>query len=697
MTSIGIDLGTTNSAMARYDAAPGRSEILENSQAQRITPSVVAVRRQKDGREQTLVGEPAVRAGTSVVETVFSVKRLMGRTVGEEDVEQVCRRFGYRIAPLSDDDATVTIQMGEHARTPQDISAAILEKLRKDATTRLGQEVSRAVITVPAYFENAQRTATRAAAEAAGLVVGRLIDEPTAAAVAYGMSDPSADGRRVLVYDLGGGTFDVSVLNMVVDDTGHGQFQVVGTGGDNWLGGDDFDDVIAQKVLAEVEAKHRTPAPEDGMFRRLLKQAAEQAKRQLSEVDVGEVGIPAAFRLIDGGPLIDVWVEVTREEFERGIGDLVARTMNEVDKVMADGNFVAEDITDVLLVGGSTLVPAVRSAVSARFGAGKLRAGVPPMECVALGAAVVAATTGVQCPACETDNDPEATTCASCGHELEGGVATAPMTLYEQTPMHMGIAAVDGEDLDAFVPIIPKGTPYPLREPMRQTFTADRRAVRVPVYEGVHDVASRNRLQGMLEVTLPEGLEAGSEVEVSFGYDQSRILTVAVSVPGTTFRQSETIRTQAPAPATANPDESRDELERTIDFTQGFVHRYGDYIEPFQVQRLRRRLTDAQEAAESRDPATHQQSVDTLHRDVDNCGLATSLFLADLAADRAAPDTAARIRETAEVARKAHREGQNPQRAEAERTLMDLVRRELERPDRGATPPEAADLLRRRR
>ena len=223
MTSVGIDLGTTNSAVARYDPELRRSVVLENTQAKRTTPSVVAVRRLKDGTEMTLVGEQAVRAGASAVESVSSVKRLMGRTVGEAEVEQVRRRFGYRIDVLSDSDATVTIRMGEDSRTPQDISAAILEKLRKDASAKLGRDVTRAVITVPAYFENAQRTATREAALAAGLVVGRLIDEPTAAAVAYGMDAPSTDGRRVLVYDIGGGTFDVSVLNMVVDDTGHGQ------------------------------------------------------------------------------------------------------------------------------------------------------------------------------------------------------------------------------------------------------------------------------------------------------------------------------------------------------------------------------------------------------------------------------------------------------------------------------------------
>jgi molecular chaperone DnaK (HSP70) len=271
------------------------------------------------------------------------------------------------------------------------------------------------------------------------------------------------------------------------------------------------------------------------------------------------------------------------------------------------------------------------------------------------------------------------------------------MTLYEQTAQHVGIAAVDGEDTDVFVPIIPKGTPYPLREPMKQTFTADRRGVRIPVYEGVHDVASRNRVQGVLEVTLPEGLEAGSEVEVSFNYDRDRILTVAVSVPGTTFHWGETLRTQAPAVPSDSPEDSRDELERTIDFTQGFVNHYGDYIEEFQIRRLRRRLTDAHQCFDSQDPEQHQRYVDALHRDVDNSGLATNLYLADIAADRAAPDAAQQIRDTAEITCKAHREGNTPQRAQAERTLVELVRRELERPEGAATPAEASDLLRRRR
>ncbi len=693
MKAIGIDLGTTNTVAAIHRPERNLTEVLQNIEASAHTPSVVGVRTRKNGEESTLVGQEAVHGAAGSTSTVFSVKRLMGRAMGEPQVAEVSRRFGYEVVPASDQDPTASIRMGRTVRTPVEISSLILRKLKQDLARTLGNEVTHAVITVPAYFEIAQRAATRQAAEAAGLVVKRLIDEPTAAAIAYGMTEIGTTGKRVLVYDLGGGTFDISLLQMVQDDDGRNHFQVAGSAGDNWLGGDDFDHLLVDAIIAEIRAEHGVDPPLDYKFRRTLKERAERVKWILGQSDFAEVNVPGAFRLAEDGPLVDVLVEFTREQFNRLIAPLVDRTMSLVDAVLAEGNFTADDITDVLLVGGSTLVPMVRDAVISRFGADKVRID-KPMECVSLGAAILADSAGgLECPACEAANEDEAGTCVECGHSLSGVASNSGLVIYEQTAMALGIAAIDGDNPDAFVEIIPKGTQYPLTEPMTKVFTAAGRHVRVPVHEGVHKLAARNRVQGVIEVELPEGLEPNSDVEVSFNYDGDRVVTVVVRVPGTTFVQSATLHPSAVDPSPAPSDESTEELERAIDMVESFVAKYDFYIEPWHRDRIKGRLANAKEAFRKPDEKEHRRYVSLLYRDLETSGQASTLYYADIVAERAEPAECDRIRRKAQEMREAHEQKNDARRALAEKVLRELVERELRRQS-GDVLSDPSDLLR---
>ncbi|TWP47530.1 Hsp70 family protein [Lentzea tibetensis] len=692
MKAIGIDLGTTNSVAAVHYPDRKTTEVLQVD-AKPHTPSVVGVRTRKNGDEYAVVGEDAVHGAKDSTTTVFSVKRLMGRTVGEPQVAEVSKRFDYEIVPASETDPTAAIRMGKEVRTPTEISSLILHKIKQDVGRGLGTEVTHAVITVPAYFEIAQRAATRQAAEAAGLVVKRLIDEPTAAAIAYGVREVGTTGKRVLVYDLGGGTFDISLLQMVQDGDGRNHLQVAGAAGDNWLGGDDFDHLIVDHVLDQIRAEYGEPML-DQKFRRLLKESAEQVKRRLGQSEFAEVNIPGAFRTSPDGPLVDVFYEVTREEVKRLIAPLVARTMALVDSVLAEGNFTPEDITDVLLVGGSTLTTSVREAVVSRFGADKVRMD-KPMECVALGAAILAdAVSGLECPSCGTVNDDESENCSKCKNSLHGAMSASGLVIYEQTTMALGIAAVDGDNPDAFVEIIPKGTQYPLTKPMTKVFTAAGRQVRVPVHEGVHKIASKNRVQGVIEVELPEGLEPNSDVEVSFNYDGDRVVTVVVRVPGTTFVQSATLHPKAVENGSPAPqEESTEELERAIDIVEMFVAKYDSYIEPWHRDRIKSRLHNAKDAFRRQDDKEQRRYAGLLYRDLDTSGLATTLYYADIVAERAEPAECENIRRKAQEVRQAHEQKNDARRALSEKVLGELIQRELRKQSGGALA-DPSDLLR---
>ncbi|GAA4744727.1 Hsp70 family protein [Actinomycetospora chibensis] len=651
MTSIGIDLGTTNSLVALYDPAATSAIVIPVSGA-RATPSVVAVR-QKEDKDELLVGRPALNwAKADPQNTIVSVKRLMGRDLADDVVAQTIDRRAYEIVHGSDDDPRAHVVMAGTRFTPAAISGMILQRLRHGAEDRLKQDITHAVITVPAYFSTAQRTATREAGEQAGLTVKRIIDEPTAAAIAFGVELREGDRRRVLVFDLGGGTFDISVLNATRDAEGHNHFQVLDFVGDNWLGGDDFDDLIVEKINAYVRDRTGLDPSGSAEYRFHAKRAAEEAKRELSEADSADIVIPAAFRA--SGSTYDVEMTLERGEFDEMIAPLVDKTLSLVRSALERQGLSPDDISDVLLVGGSTLIPKVYSAVENYFGKAKVRKHVDPMECVAIGAGILAGTlSGFECAACGTVNDDSRDTCvnAQCGADLSTARSIGDTHVYDVTGMALGVRAVRGSQSDAFVPIIPRGTPYPTSEPIRHTFEAtDGRVIRVPVFEGDDPMASRNHEQGVIEYELPEKIDIHTRVTVSFHFDMNRVLHVTIGVPGTSLEYRKELRFDVarsgkPAPAVKEEEEvtHREDLIYAEETTRRFLRTYEQFLDATQTMKINADLERAQNALVFSDPAECRRMISVLESDIFATGLASQLYLAERAAERASPADAEQI------------------------------------------------------
>jgi molecular chaperone DnaK len=687
--AIGIDLGTTNSAAAFCEPGRRDARILPTSQGDNLTPSVVSFKASKlDPKAgEILVGRPALNNAQKAPEdTIFSIKRLMGRTFQEEKVAQVREKFNYQVIQAPGDNPGVCVRLGGKQVTPVEVSAHILRRIKEDASKALGAEVTHAVITVPAYFEERQRMATWEAGRQAGFVVKKIIDEPTAAAIAFGVQVAPGGRHRILVYDLGGGTFDISILQMVNDAQGRGQFQVLQIEGDNWLGGDDFDRLIVDRIVADLVKESGGELPEDRRFLLLAKQHAEQAKRALSAAREAEVVIPAAVRSRAGG-VLDVELTLTRAEFETMIRGHVERSIELVRKALKDQALTPEDITDVLLVGGSTLVPLVVEAVQAVFGANKVRRTVNPMECVALGASILAASlTGVECPHCKAVNDELAPECVKCKGSLANARAVGDTNVTEVTPQSLGIAVVKGSQSDVFAPIIPKGTPYPLREPMKKSFLAPAagRRIRVPVYEGDLPVASRNEEQGVLEYELPTDVPPTTPVEVSFNYDRNRTLSVTVRVQGTAFQKTETLRRDQPRtapPPPQRPEEEEDwqaELDDTVAFVQRFREKYGAYMDVTQQRKIDTDLARAQKALGDEKEGRRMTRLLQMH--VFNSGVASQLFLAERAQDAGPPpDISQRLGQGIMELRQAHDMGDAARVQQLSGVLRVLVAQTLER------------------
>ncbi len=690
MTAIGIDLGTTNSVAAW--CAPDRksARILGTSAGENITPSVVSFKSpRRDGQKgEILVGRPAVNyAPTAPEETILSIKRLMGRNHADLEIRKFIDRFSYPVVPGSDDDPQAYVQLDGKRYSPAEIASMILRRIKEDASRALSDEVTHAVITVPAYFNEAQRAATREAGEQAGLVVKKIIDEPTAAAVAFGFQADSNARHRLLVYDLGGGTFDISLLQMVKDNQGNDQFQGLQIEGDNWLGSDDFDRLIVEKIIAWVRSETGEDPSGDRRFLFLAKRAAEEAKRALSHATETDVIISAAYKA--RGVFVDVDFPLTRDQFEEMIREPVDRSMALVEKALREQNLNPDDVTDVLMVGGGTLTPMVYQRVEGLFGAAKLRRTVNPMECVGLGAAILAATLqGVECPRCRQINDESAQDCTECGHSLAAGRSVGRDVVTEPTAMSLGIAAVRGNQKDVFVPIIPKGTIYPLRKPMKQSFQAlDNRRIVVPVYEGDNPVASQNSYQGMIEYELEEEIDSNTAVEVSFNYDRNRQLTVTISIPGTNRYKSEPLRRDQPPPTPAaadSPPESeetwQDELADTIEFSRRFLGTYGNFMEASETVQFKRHVDQAMQVLGFSDEMEGRRLNRLLQVDLFNSGLATQLFLADRVADSGttSPEESKRLRRASDLVRKSFEQGDREAAKEQTQVLRVMVAKSVE-------------------
>ena len=489
---IGIDLGTTNSAVAVMEG--GEPRVLENKEGNRTTPSIVAV--SKTG--ERMVGLLAKRqAVTNPKNTIFSVKRLIGRRYSDEEVQRDKKLLPYEIKEASN--GGVEVKIGEKWHTPQEVSAMILQKLKSDAEEKLGEKVEEAIITVPAYFDDSQRTATKDAGEIAGLKVKRIINEPTAAALAYGLNKKK--NERIVVYDFGGGTFDISVLE-IADDT----IEVKATGGDTHLGGDDFDQRIINHLIDEFKKDQGIDLGRDVLALQRLKEAAEKTKHELSSTLETEVNIPFITVAEDGPRHLNV--KLSRAKLEDLVSDYIAKSIELTKKVVADAKFDLPAIDEVVLVGGQTRMPKIQEEVKKLFGKDPHK-GINPDEVVAVGAAIQA---GV----------------------LQGDVRD--ILLLDVTPLSLGIETMGG----VFTKIVEKNTTVPVSKSQVFSTAADNQpSVEVHVLQGEREMASDNKTLGRFVLDgIPPAPRGIPQVEVAFDIDANGILHVKAKDKATGKEQS---------------------------------------------------------------------------------------------------------------------------------------------------------------
>jgi molecular chaperone DnaK len=586
---IGIDLGTTNSCVAVMEG--GKPKVIENSEGARTTPSVVAFT--KDG--ERLIGQPAKRqAVTNPDNTIFAVKRLIGRRFDDPITKKDTELVPYKIVKGQNGDAWV--EAGGKDYSPSQISAFILQKMKETAEAYLGETVTQAVITVPAYFNDAQRQATKDAGQIAGLEVLRIINEPTAAALAYGLD--KEDGKTIAVYDLGGGTFDVSILEI-----GDGVFEVKSTNGDTFLGGEDFDAKIVNWLADQFKAKEGIDLRTDRLALQRLKEAAEKAKIELSSAQTTEINQPFITARMEGGATtpLHLVVTLTRAELEKLVGDLVDRTIEPCKKALKDAGIDAKDIADVVLVGGQTRMPQVREKVKEFFGRDP-HTGVNPDEVVAMGAAIQA---GV----------------------LQGDVKD--VLLLDVTPLSLGIETLGG----VFTRMIDRNTTIPTKK--SQVFSTaedNQNAVTIRVFQGEREMAADNKILGQFDlVGIPPAPRGVPQIEVTFDIDANGIVNVSAKDKGTGKEQQ--IRIQASggladsdiekmvreAEQFAEEDkkrrsaaEAKNNAESLIHSTEKQLQEHGDKVSTDVKEEIEKALAEAKTAVESGDADEMQQKTAAL-------------------------------------------------------------------------------------